>query len=337
MMPARRRPVALVLGVAFVVAVMWSPVPASGDTAPTAPATALTCDQSVTTDVVLSHDLDCPGGLHLDLDTPGVTLDLAGHTIRSGVEEPCDVNAPPEFIDCALEITADGVTVKNGRLVDVGLFLMASADVQRMKLSSSTAYLAGGRFHDNVANDSAVLLLGISGSPEVTRNWFSRTPLRLDNIQFGVPDVRITRNIIDRSPSHGIELPVADVGFFPDDVGGVVAHNLIVRSAVDGINVNGALIYLGPLALEHNTVLGSGGHGISIVGDLEGQVLLDDWVTVTGGPVTVKANGAHLNGGHGILADTGEEPVVDGGGNRAFFNRLRPACVGVVCQPWRWW
>jgi hypothetical protein len=315
---------------------------ASAGAAPAGPSVAstITCGQEITTDVVLTHDLDC-AGTAFHVFTPDVTINLAGHTVRNTNQfEWCDTAPPIRFGGCEVTLAAENTVLRNGRLDGFTVAADANTQITRMVIEDAAIYVGGSRVHHNLIIDSTVDLGGYGAPPRLDGNWLSRSRVFLNNVNRGIGGIEVTRNIIDQSPGHGVEFQVENFGgYFPDDVWGTIADNLIVRSAGNGILVHDTtqneLALLGELAIERNTVIGSGSHGISIPSSLTGEVYVFDWETLIGGPVTITGNRAHFNGGQGIRTTTGEEPVIDGGGNRAFFNRMRPPCTGVVCT--RWW
>lgn len=350
-------PARLLIAVIGAMTALVAPPLASTSGAGPAPP-GLECGQDVTTDVVLTHDLHCPTGRAFRIVASGVTVDLGGHTVTVTREpdESCGLVAfgdPPG--GCSIDIFADSVSLTNGRLVgvEVGIFDSRSVDLSRLWAQDSGLYLTGARLHHSVVVDSDVEIFGESGGPTVDHNWLRGTNVRMNNVQWGVHDFHIDSNIIDHSPRYGIELYLYCC-FRPGDVSGSVTRNLVVRSALDGVNAPGdgeagSLTAFGELTVTDNLLIGNGGDGLELSGRpvfpycdvycLPGQLYPE------AGPIVVGGNAAYFNGGHGLNIDLLPtlvdglglvEPagVVDAGGNRAFLNRERPRCVGVSC---RWW
>jgi parallel beta-helix repeat protein len=76
-------------------------------------------------------------------------------------------------------------------------------------------------------------------------------------------------------------------------------------------------------------VFGTGNTIRSNVADANGNANGGDGILVGVPGNTLTANGANRNGGHGIEAEPG---TIDGGGNHAHANSLKPDCIGVVCS-----
>lgn len=76
----------------------------------------VTCGEVITTSITVANDLTCAGGVALSIQADGVTLDLAGHTIR-GNGSGVGVEILPCFI-CNPEIS--DVTVTDGTLANFG-------------------------------------------------------------------------------------------------------------------------------------------------------------------------------------------------------------------------
>jgi hypothetical protein len=329
-----------------VVALLAPPFAATSLAGPAA-ATTIACGQDVTTDVVLSHDLHCTELPAFRIVAPGVTVDLGGHTVSTTPDfrGQCQYLAVEPYSPglCGIDVLEGATALTNGRLVDVEVGVLPDPfttsdppDLSRLQAKRSELVIANARLHHSTVTDGRVLLFGSGGGPTVDHNWLHRTPLTLINIQYGVQDFAIESNIVSQSPSYGIELDVSGP-YPPPDVTGSIVGNWVLGSKLDGIREPGTsgpegTPSLGPLTVADNVVAGNGGDGILLTGDLDYPL---DVGTLPGGPVTVSGNRAFLNRGQGIVVTpTGGHGVIDGGGNRAWLNRVRPACVGVACS---WW
>jgi hypothetical protein len=346
----------VVLVVVTLVALLAPPLASTTNAGPAV--AGLECGQDVTTDVVLTHDLHCPTFEAFDVVAPGVTVDLGGHTVtvtREPYTEGCGWIIYGDPGPCSITLFADSVSLTNGRLVgvEVGVIDSRSVDLSRLWVEDSVLFLTGARLHDSVVVDSRIELFGESGGPTVDRNWLHGTPLWMDNLQYGVTDLRVDSNIIDHSPEHGIELHLTCGCYRPGDVTGSITRNLVLGSALDGIYVAPgsdypaeALAGLGELTVTSNVLVGNGGDGFEMWGTTiyDASCACPTFYEV-GGPIVMGGNAAFFNGGHGLTVHLQPNFIdgvgwvesggfVDGGGNRAAFNGLRPACVGVSCRRW---
>src|SRR5262249_4643836 len=79
-----------------------------------AASSAPACGSTLTTDTVLTSDLNCPTGAGLIIGANGITLNLAGHTLYGAIEIQGEA-APIE-----------GTTIRNGTIADsaVGISLL---------------------------------------------------------------------------------------------------------------------------------------------------------------------------------------------------------------------
>jgi hypothetical protein len=134
--------------------------------------------------------------------------------------------------------------------------------------------------------------------------------------------VTVTGNDID-----GLQIGVHLVGtaFFVSDIS--VSGNTIEESGA------AAIVMVGEnpqrIAIDHNTVNRNGFTPAGVTNAPLGSEVIDDgiYVDATNGPVTITANHADGNAGHGI-ENIG---ATDGGGNTATLNHTAPQCVGVAC------
>jgi hypothetical protein len=96
-----------------------SPTSSTSDGA-SADEASVSCGATISADLVLAADLNCPNGIALILDTPEVTLDLGGHTLNG--PGPGRRRWPlPDFDLAGVSVRADNVTVTNGTLRGFGI------------------------------------------------------------------------------------------------------------------------------------------------------------------------------------------------------------------------
>jgi hypothetical protein len=125
-------------------------------TAPSAPQAVrhalLSCADTVTTDTVLSSDLNCPGSTGLIVGANGITIDLKGHTI-SGDGTHTGV----------LNIGHTGDTIKNGTIstFSIAILLTTAANsntVKKVRANGNSQYgiLATNSSSFVIAGDTAL-------------------------------------------------------------------------------------------------------------------------------------------------------------------------------------
>jgi parallel beta-helix repeat protein len=132
----------------------------------------------------------------------------------------------------------------------------------------------------------------------------------------------ITGNDID-----GLQVGVHMIGGGFGVFDATVSGNTIQKSGASGI----ALVGTGQdgITIDHNAVSDNGFDPGSATDAPIGNAPLVDGihVGVTSGKITLTANQANGNAGHGI----GSSGATDGGGNNATLNHTAPQCVGVAC------
>lgn len=275
----------------------------------------------ITTDVVLTGDLTCAEGFSATYGgVPAVSIDLRGHTLTVP-GATCGTLGACQGLNWFAEVA-------NGRIVGNISNARSVHHMQvegRVWMSSSPGSGGPDRLTHSVVTGEVRHFGGEHGVIEAN---ILAGGLVVANDLRGL-DVTVTRNWIMSSPGAGI---VARANL-PSTVSGTVDHNIVWGSADVGIDVTGVLFQFGDLAVAANLVLGSGGDGIRV---LQPPSPAPPWPQ--GGPITLAGNAALANGGHGINAVWPREPlpgevgIVDGGGNRALFNALRPRCIGVACR-----
>ena len=274
---------------------------------------------AVTTDVRLTHDLDCTdAGWTI---APGVTVDLGGHTVTvtNNPAARCQVEVP----GCTFEV-GSGI-LRNGRLVGADVNV-GDGRAERLGIRNALAEVTGSGELTRSIIDGGQVVLERGG--RLTRSWVVRGDgVLLWNLDHSLTGFQVSDNVIVESTGPGVRLNTHF--FFEDDVTGTIQRNFIAHNAGAGISLTGDLRDLGAIDLSGNLVIGNGGTGIVVTGALDSPQPV-----VTGGPVTLTRNRAIANGGQGINASWmpgAPSGIVDGGQNVAKANAVAPACVGVTC------
>jgi len=284
---------------------------------------ALVCGELPTVDVVLRSDLTCTTPFHFGPTHPAVTIDLRGHTLNvPGDAGRCTVPGPCGAI-------AGAAAVRNGTVVGT---LSDIGEISRVIVRGDVEVRLGFAGAGGPASVRHSIVLGgmvrVWGSSVSVTDNVIRGGIDLVSTSSAIRELRIERNWVGHSPRAGIAI-TPPLGTFPGDIDGVVRSNLVWGSAGPGIALGGGLWNLGSLVVEGNMLVGNGSSGF------HSQATAAWPPTATGGPVTLTANTAMFNRGHGFeatwmvgVAGTG---VVDGGGNRSAFNAVDPPCVGITC------
>lgn len=290
------------------------PVPLECDAGATAP------NVPVDADVVLTHDLTCPHGFFVP---PGlghpVSVDLGGHTLTV------------PGASCGGQGTCIGLEnfteVAHGRVV---------ASISNA-VSAHHLWVEGQVWMSSSPGSDAPSSLTHSIVTGQVRHFGGRDGVIDSNIVIGgvavgndlrvLEDVQITRNWVVSSPGAGISVQ----DNLPSGISGTVSRNVVWRSAGNGIELGGSVFLTGAVEVAANLVARNGGDGIRVL--QTGPSFYPSGMDP--GPVTLRANVAVGNRGHGIDASwstlTAETGIVDGGHNRALFNGSGPGCIAVAC------
>ena len=260
----------------------------------------LACGATVTTDVRLTTDLiGCPGP-GLVVGAPGVTIDLAGHSITgvgsgSGIDNGAGHDHlrvhdgsiggfvfgvhlfeadRTELADLSIESTLDGIKIERSRDVDVARAAVFGSAANGMEITFSARV---------TVSSSSVTSSGLGGIVDrfnVASRYDGNT--MIGNVGPGL--------VVDRTADARLD------------------RNLAIFGSSVGIELSGTE----DARLARNGVIGNASDGITI--DHAGNTLL--------------RNEAFRNGCFGIAAPEG---TIDRGGNLAADN-LSGACTGVACS-----
>ena len=320
-----RRAILLVV-VAVVIGVV---VPALSGSAHASSDISIECGASITTDVVLTHDLYCDDGFGVYV--VGATLDLDGHKLvdtRPRSDQSC-----AHWLDSGFSPGPGGCFVAGGGTIRNGTIEGSSAGglvFERVTFQGPEVVL----MHSQPVVGNLFVDTTVIGNQRATieRNLFLRSGIVLDNLQHGVT-MAISGNLMVDSPGHAIDLRI-HCCYGPDDIGGSITRNVIINSGDDAITSEGrwsdGYSDFEAMDISHNIVWGSKGHGIDWQGEVfRGPDDVEPWGL--SGPISIHHNVVVANQGHGILAG----PITEGNvrGNVALFNQARPQCVNVRCSP----
>ena len=297
-----------------------------------APLAATSVCPVIVTDFRLSSDLDCD----LTVAATGVTVDLGRHTLNGSIFGDTDV----DFV------------VRNGTVHGSIIATSSNVKLDSLIVRDATDFavqLGGGSVTRSAFFGNSVALdLFWGGGITVTHSWFIGNNTGIVNGQdsgsiidhnifiandtgilvwdedlFGSNDVHVTKNAFINNDDTIEVRAAADVDRL------LISHNRLIHNSVGGIAINVDCIEEGVcgadgLLVTKNMAFGNGqasdgraGDGISALGVQAGLA-----------KVTVTKNIAGFNADLGIDA----AGVVDGGGNKAFFNGDVRQCVGVVCR-----
>lgn len=303
------------------------------------PPPALECGTLPAGDVRLTGDLTCT--------EPFVVLD------RSGYERPWDDRAWDQLITIdlgghALDISAIQVPCLAGyrtrekcgilgpyRIIN-GTIIGNLGSVAQLEnaVVHGVVYLGSTQgpydiYADNHITGSWIVdgFIRVGFDATIQRNVLLRSMIDQDLHQVAMRDLRILDNIVVSSPEVGIDIAPTEI---PNDIGGVVARNIVIGSRGPGFRFWATSEHFAPIEVRDNIAWANDGDGFFSQLFSYG---VDPYPR--GGPLTVSGNLAVANAGHGInITEVVPERaiVVDGGGNRAIANRAEPACIGVVCS-----
>ena len=325
-----------------------------------APVGAASCGMVVTSDHTLRSNLRCSGtAITVRLDDPGqvVTLDLGRHAVvgdgtgagvyvdaRAGSGAVVVRNGRIRGFDAAvdgigvLDVTLRdltlrdnaawlgsthaevlALTVERSRIVDSGVsgaWTESTTTVRRshfVRAGIASPAQTYTYVYDSVFVGGGVTT-GLAANVVAERNRFRHCDVGLDVRDSWPESPTVVRDNVFTWCRVGMELQTLAAGSGANGV--TVARNHFVHNTEAGL-VFAVHDAFGEVHVVGNRAVGNGGTGIQGTG--------------AGDVVTVGANTALRNGGHGIDVTD----VVDGGGNVARANATPPQCVGVACAAHR--
>jgi hypothetical protein len=306
--------------------------------APTASAQTLTCGSTVTHDVTLDADINCPSPGEtsgLVVGANGITINLNGHTINGGNGGVGGGGG----IGIDNRGGFDRVTVLNGSIEAFSsAAALKNADLNRLvglnMFGASVAVQVTGGRHDVVRGNTilaraAGMYVLLSDDIKIVDNHISSA--------FDVAISAVVENsqILRNGPGQFtqmagfIQLSGHDNRIADNDTGGAYITGIGVDGANNVIALNRAT---GPSPLP------SSGDGIAVAAGSTGTVVRwnlatgngDDGIDVDAPGTRIAHNRANGNGDLGIEAVPG---IVDGGDNHATGNGNPLQCLNVVCTP----
>jgi hypothetical protein len=299
------------------------------------------CGETVTTDVKLTGDLDCPQVAGLIIGADGVDINLAGHgmfgSIASGGGGPIGIENSGGY---------DDVTIRNGAVGAFG-FGIETKDASRNHILNVTAGGAGNAVTIQGGADNEIRRSDLFGRSFGLKSTGSTGLIVADTssrggfgsaIEVSGDGARIVR---DRTVTTGVsESNISGIRLVGS--GGRVAGN-----HVEGPWPSGGIAISGPNnTVVDNTVfdaaplfptgMDSDGDGIFVGAGSSGTVLKrnraeqneGDGIDVNSAGVSLGDNAAFNNGDLGIEAVSG---VIDLGGNTAGGNGDPLQCANVFC------
>jgi parallel beta-helix repeat protein len=261
-----------------------------------APASQVSCGDTITTDTTLHHDLvDCPNnGILIGADN--VTLDLNGHTIDGNGTPDTSCNPVTDFCDFGVAFEHhDGITVKHGsiRQFEGGLGAFSTRHTHLLGLATSRNHFSG----IGLAADARILVRNCSGNGSTFRGGdglglFDSHHVRIvhssfrQNGEVGIHVVDSTHNLIRGNPTSrngafGIILEESDRNQVRDNrsvhdgvigiylapgsrnviAGNRVSHPTSTRGGEGtGIEIDGG----DHNVIGRNSIRDIGGHGIAV-------------------------------------------------------------------------
>lgn len=267
---------------------------------PAAASAELVCGAIITTDVQLTSDLTGCSGSGLVVGAPGVTIDLAGHSI-TGTGSGAGIDN---------EAGHDNVRVHNGTIngfvFGVHLFEADRSQLADLTIESTMDGIKIERSH-RVDIDRAFVFASVANGMEIT--FSDHITVRDSSVtSSGLGGIVDRFNIASRYEGNTM-IGNAGPGLIvnrTDDAR--LDRNLSIFGASSGIELTGTE----GARLSRNGAVGNASDGISI--DRPGNVLM--------------RNEAYRNGGFGIAAPDG---TIDRGGNLAADN-ASGGCTGVTCS-----
>lgn len=316
-MTARSRLRSLVLASALAIALGAFPAPASADT--------MACGTVLTSSVALTEDITCNGGDGLVLDAPGISLDLAGHTISGPGAGGVRILASGVTVTDtgltkgAISGFAGGVVLDGATAATVTGLVLTGNERGVIVASSSGNTISGNTITDSVADG---IRLGLSSGNTVAGNSLS-----WNGYGIGIADASgnntVSGNTVSKNRNAGIAVFCGSSGnaiawnSVTNTVGGE-GHGIIVRSGSDDTRIegNGANLNQGD-GIHIDTAGGCQNPGDdttptgTVIVDNSANRNGDDGIDDEPSDAVIAGNDANRNADYGIYAPN----ATDGGGN----------------------
>lgn len=314
------------------------------------------CGDVITSDVVLSADLDCRGVRGLTVEAPDVTIDLNGYAILG---ETAAVDSWPGSVGIRVDIMEQpgDVTVLNGTIsgFDVSVFSWPNAQLltKNVDIDSLDAITSGGQLSSSTIRD--YVYVRDNGGWTFDGNVFDGASLGFQQAGGNT----IVNNVF-RGVGSGISLEGRGnhvegnrISGGNIHVGDVTGGSRIVGNVIEGAGIHLAGILMNDVEVVGNRISQVRGAGILMHGDDyasgTGMVIRDNEVIRAGyDPVSGFADGIHISSdpdrtpdvaiGGNFVVNSGRYAIYapdakDTGGNRAPGNPNTVRCIGVTCLP----
>ncbi len=255
--------------------------------------TDLICGTTITSSVVLTHDVTCPGdGIEIDGGNPPLVINLNGHTIK-GSSQPYGTTGI--FVSGGTNVTIENGTVSG---FVVGVVAEGSNNVKVGNLRASK-------------NRDGIDVVDRAYNTVIQNSIITENSGDGVNVSFYSYSITITGSTITKNAGRGYYANTSDGSFLTGntilyngaqgislwDSYSRLTGNFVSWNALDGIYITDYLPVPGVDVLTSNHAEHNGGHGI-VVG-IPDEAL----------------------------------PAADGGGNTANNNGLSPQCLGILCAP----
>ena len=334
--------------------------------------TGLACGSVLTQDTTLEADVYCYSGSALVIGAPGITLDLAGHQVRSG--------GPPDVDWTGIDNTGghENVIVKNGTVryentpqgpgraivfEDASAGLLQNLRVQgKTRLAGDRNRVTGSRFDafydsaldvdgdDNqILDSSAGNVQGVGLELSGARNRLANSDMdgSLNAVDVEGSEATIIANEISAVPGLGLVVSGSGHRIIDNDLRSGSARALLVSGASNAV-VRDNRVYGGFVgeALVVESSSGTNVRAKNVFGQSDGIFVGAD---ATG--TIIRLNTSHGSEDDGIDVDSGSASlgsntangsgdlgieaaagVTDLGGNSAIGNGNPLQCVNVLCQ-----
>lgn len=323
--------------------------------------TAVTCGATITTDAVLTQDLECEEGIRVEASH--VTIDLQGHKLAGPPPTDQGSNAGV-YVEAPMTATGEhggDVTIRNGRITgfdkSIHVFITDYVSIRHMDVEIIDADNSpGGRVVRSTIRDNLYIrdvsdwdIIGNrflnayighqqAGGSRIQYNIFSNGGIRLEG----------RNNIVANNLVTGGEVFVGDVTegsrIFENAIRRTITGIVVDGYSVDNIHIsNNRVVHAERAGIDVRGRVGPGDPGIVIwgnyirnAGDADAGYDIADGIHVSNDVRWVRIGGNTVIGSdrYAIYAPPGE--TIDQGGNKAFGRSLFAGieqCIGVSCWP----